>query len=347
MNTLMLKRRVKPQPEGQLRANVPPLIQALPVLRKGPLEPAKYLAGSKDIQQVRSSAEKKVQKAITDSFNSGPKQRNAYSVEPSCTKPETATFPTLNLFSLEGKTAFVTGASSGLGKEIAIGMAMAGVAVALIGRTLAPLLEISNGLAEKGYKALVVKADVSNIQEVQSAVRAVVDQFGKIDILVNSAGTTWRSPITLFDEQQYDRVVNINMKGTFLCMKYAGIEMLKRGGGSIINVGSSAGQNGMANSIAYCASKGGVAMLTKAAAIEWARQGIRVNAIMPGTFKTPLLEACMAQEANYAETIMRKHPIGRFGELNEIVGICIYLGSDNSKFMTGDLIPIDGGLNAQ
>ena len=262
-------------------------------------------------------------------------------------RPATADLPTLNLFNLEGKNAFITGASSGLGKEIAIGMAMAGARVALIGRTLKPLLEIQNYLVENGYQAMAIKADVSKSREVQSAVKAVIDRFGKIDILVNNAGTTWRSPITAFNEKQYDRVINVNMKGTFLCLKYVGIEMLKRGGGSIINVGSTAGQNGMANSIAYCASKGGVAMLTKAAAIEWARQGIRINAIMPGTFKTPLLESCIVQEANYAETLMRKHPIGRFGELEEIVGICIYLASDNSKFMTGSLIPIDGGLDAQ
>ncbi len=123
--------------------------------------------------------------------------------------------------------------------------------------------------------------------------------------------------------------------------------MLKTGGGSIINVGSGAGQNGMADSITYCASKGGVSMLTKAAAIEWAQQGIRVNAVMPGTFKTPLLEECIAQQPDYADTIMKKHPIGRFGELEEIVGIFIYLASDNAKFVTGILIFIDGGGNAQ
>lgn len=257
------------------------------------------------------------------------------------------TYPALNLFRLEGKTAFITGASSGLGKEIAIGMAMSGAAVALNGRTLKPLVDLAKELSDHGYDAFAVPADVSKSDEVQSAIQAVIQRYGKINVLVNSAGTTWRSPIALFAEEQYDRVVNVNMKGTFLCMKYAGIEMLKRGGGSIINVGSSAGQNGMANSIAYCASKGAVAMLTKAAAIEWVKQGIRVNAIMPGTFKTPLLEECMRQEPNYAETLMRKHPIGRFGELEEIVGICVYLASDNSKFMTGDLIFIDGGLSAQ
>ena len=322
MKASMLHGRTQLKSKEQSQAKEPPRLQAQPELRNRPLAHMRDKSLGKEAQQPR--------RAVKNAARKG-----------------TASFPTLNLFSLEGKTALVTGASSGLGREIAIGMAMAGASVALIGRTLKPLLDISTDLAEKGYKSLAVRADISKSQEVQSAIKTVVDQFGKIDVLVNNAGTTWRSPITAFDEEQYDRVVNVNMKGTFLCLKYVGIEMLKRGGGSIINVGSSAGQNGMANSIAYCASKGGVAMLTKAAAVEWARLGIRVNAIMPGTFKTPLLEACMVQEANYAETIMRKHPIGRFGELEEIVGICIYLASDNSKFMTGGLIPIDGGLNAQ
>lgn len=256
-------------------------------------------------------------------------------------------YPALKIFSLEGKTAFITGASSGLGREIAIGLAMAGASVALNGRTHAPLESLADELRRNGYHAIAVSADVSQGDQVQAAIRTTVEHFGRLDILVNSAGSTWRSPIVSFDEAQFDRVISLNLKGTFLCMKYAGIEMLKTGGGSIINLGSGAGQNGMANSIAYCASKGGVSMLTKAAAIEWVQQGIRVNALMPGTFRTPLLEECILQQPDYAEVIMKKHPIGRFGELEEIVGISIYLASDNSKFMTGDLIFIDGGGNAQ
>jgi NAD(P)-dependent dehydrogenase (short-subunit alcohol dehydrogenase family) len=256
-------------------------------------------------------------------------------------------YPALKLFSLEGKVALVTGASSGLGREIAIGLAMAGASVALNGRTLAPLEALAEELNASGYPAIAVSGDVTQSEQVQSAVHRVVERFGKIDILVNSAGTTWRSPIVSFDEDQFDRVIALNLKGTFLCMKYAGIEMLKTGGGSIINIGSGAGQNGMANSIAYCGSKGGVSLITKAAAIEWVQQGIRVNAVMPGTFKTPLLEECMRQQPGYADVILQKHPIGRFGELEEIVGICVYLASDNSKFMTGDLIFVDGGGNAQ
>jgi NAD(P)-dependent dehydrogenase (short-subunit alcohol dehydrogenase family) len=347
MKASMLHGRTQLKSKEQSQAKEPPRLQAQPELRNRPLAHVRDKSLGKEAQQPRRAVKNAARKGRTASFSARLQQRNFDPLAPPFTKPATASFPTLNLFSLEGKTALVTGASSGLGREIAIGMAMARASVALIGRTLKPLLDISTDLAEKGYKSLAVRADISKSHEVQSAIKTVVDQFGKIDVLVNNAGTTWRSPITAFDEEQYDRVVNVNMKGTFLCLKYVGIEMLKRGGGSIINVGSSAGQNGMANSIAYCASKGGVAMLTKAAAVEWARLGIRVNAIMPGTFKTPLLEACMVQEANYAETIMRKHPIGRFGELEEIVGICIYLASDNSKFMTGGLIPIDGGLNAQ
>ncbi|MCX6030744.1 MAG: glucose 1-dehydrogenase [Chloroflexi bacterium] len=257
------------------------------------------------------------------------------------------TNPALKIFSLDGKVALITGASRGLGKEIATGLALSGASVVLVGRTLKPLQDLAEELIASGYPALAVSADVSQSQDVQSTVKAAIQRFGKIDVLVNNAGTTWRSSIVDFDEAQYDRVVNLNMKGVFLCTKYVGIEMLKNGGGSIINVGSGAGQNGMANSIAYCASKGGVVMLTKAAAIEWVQQGIRVNAIMPGTFKTSLLEECMVQEPGYAEMIIRNLPIGRFGELEEIVGICIYLASDNSTFMTGGLIFIDGGANAR
>ena len=255
--------------------------------------------------------------------------------------------PALKLFSLEGKTALITGASSGLGREIALGLAMAGAAVVLVGRRIAPLEELANALKSSGYDALAVSANVTVSADVKRMVSTAVDAYGRIDVLVNSAGSTRRSAIIDFDEAEYDRVVDLNMKGTFLCMKYVGKQMLKNGSGSIINVNSGAGQNGMANSIAYCGSKGGVSMLTKAAAIEWAQQGIRVNSVMPGTFKTPLLEECINQQPDYAEVIMRKHPIGRFGELEEIVGIFIYLASDNSKFMTGSLIFIDGGANAQ
>ena len=256
-------------------------------------------------------------------------------------------YPALKLFSLEGKVALITGASSGLGREAAIGMAMAGAAVVLVGRRIEPLEKLADELKQNGYDALPVSADVTVSADVQRMVKTTVDAYGRIDVLVNSAGSTWRCAIVDFDEAEYDRVVDLNMKGTFLCMKHVGAHMLKNGGGSIINVNSGAGQNGMANSIAYCGSKGGVTMLTKAAAIEWAKEGVRVNSIMPGTFKTPLLEECIVQQPDYAEVIMKKHPIGRFGELEEIVGIFIYLASDNSKFMTGGLIFIDGGSNAQ
>ena len=256
-------------------------------------------------------------------------------------------YPALGIFSLEGKTAVITGAGSGLGREIAIGLAMSGASVVLAARSLGPISELAEELQSYGYQALPVSTDVTKTEDVQRMVRETLDHFGRIDVLVNSAGSTWRSPIVDFDEKEFDRVIELNLKGSFLCLKYVGIEMLKTGGGSIINVGSGAGQNGMENSIAYCASKGGVSMLTKAAAIEWVQQGIRVNCIMPGTFKTPLLEECIRQQPDYAQVILQKHPIGRFGELEEIVGICVYLASDNSKFMTGDLIFIDGGGNAR
>jgi NAD(P)-dependent dehydrogenase (short-subunit alcohol dehydrogenase family) len=254
--------------------------------------------------------------------------------------------PALRLFTLEGKTALITGAGTGLGREIAVGLAMAGAEVMLTGRRREPLAKLAREL--EGFPVAYCMADVSVKEDVQNLVATTIEKFGKIDILINNAGTTHRSPIIEFEEEEYDRVVQVNMRSCFLCTKYVGIEMVKAGrGGSIINIGSGAGRNGLKHSIAYCASKGGMVMLTRAAAIEWAEYNIRVNIIMPGTFKTGLLHKCAEEDPKYIEKIIQLHPLGRFGEPEEIVGACIYLASDNSAFMTGDVMFIDGGGNAR
>jgi len=211
MKASMLHGRTQLKSKEQSQAKEPPRLQAQPELRNRPLPHMTDKSLGKEAQQPRRAVKNAARKGRTASFSARLQQRKFDPLAPPFTKPAAASFPTLNLFSLEGKTALVTGASSGLGREIAIGMAMAGASVALIGRTLKPLLDISTDLAEKGYKSLAVRADISKSQEVQSAIKTVVDQFGKIDVLVNNAGTTWRSPITAFDEEQYDRVVNVNM----------------------------------------------------------------------------------------------------------------------------------------
>ena len=254
--------------------------------------------------------------------------------------------PALALFSLEGKTAIVTGATSGLGREIAIGFAMAGARVMLVARRREPLVELAEELSE--FPVAWCSADVSKAEDVKRMVEETVQRFGRIDVLVNNAGTTQRAPIVEFEDDDYDRIIAVNMRSCWLCQKYAGAQMLKQGqGGSIINIGSGAGHDGKKNSVPYGASKGGMVMLSRGAAIEWATEGIRVNIVMPGTFKTPLFQKCIDGDPNYVDKQLRRLPIGRFGEPQEIVGICIYLASDNSAFMTGGVIYIDGGGNAQ
>ena len=254
--------------------------------------------------------------------------------------------PALTLFSLEGKTAIVTGATSGLGREIAIGFAMAGAKVMLVARRREPLISMAEEL--KDFPVAWCSADVSKADEVKAMVEETVRRFGRIDVLVNNAGTTKRAPITEFPDEEYDRIIAVNMRSCWLCQKYAGAQMLKQGqGGSIINIGSGAGHDGKKDSVPYGASKGGMVMLSRGAAIEWAAEGIRVNIVMPGTFKTPLFQKCIDNDPHYVEKQLPRLPVGRFGEPQEIVGICIYLASDNSAFMTGGVIYIDGGGNAQ
>jgi NAD(P)-dependent dehydrogenase (short-subunit alcohol dehydrogenase family) len=253
--------------------------------------------------------------------------------------------PALALFSLEGKTALVTGASSGLGKEMAIGLAMAGAELMLVARKKDPLEQLACEL--KDFPVAYHQADVSDSEQVQVMIRETIKRFDKIDILVNNVGTTFRGPIIECPDGEYDRIIAINQRSCWLCMKYAGKEMLDRGkGGSIINIGSGAGRHGLKNSIPYCTSKGGMVMMTRAAAVEWAPYKIRVNIIMPGTFKTPLLEECIKKEPDYAERFLPRFPVGRFGEPEEIVGLCIYLACDNSAFMTGSVLFVDGGSDA-
>lgn len=252
--------------------------------------------------------------------------------------------PALKIFDLTGKVAVVTGASSGLGREMAKGLAMAGAKVMLVARGEAALAETKQELSM--FDVDYITADVAKSADVQRMVDETCRRFGRIDVLVNDAGTTFRCSFEDFPEEEYDRVVDTNMKSCFLCTKYAGRVMLRQGTGSIINIGSGAGGVAIPQSAAYCGSKGGMVQLTKAAAIDWCQRGVRVNILMPGTFHTPLLQYCMDKDPTYERRWLERHPIGRFGEPDEIVGIIIYLASDNSKFMTGNVIYLDGGGHA-
>lgn len=266
------------------------------------------------------------------------------------TSEKILTFPALNLFSLEGKTAIITGAGGGLGMEIAKGFAMSGANVALVDTNLESVKKLAEELANIGYRALPMKTDITSSEEVKSSVDMIVKEFGGIDILINCAGVRAKPmPLEEYDEKEWDKIIDVNLKGVFLFSKYAAIEMLKKGKGSIVNFGSMGSIVAIPTSSAYCASKGGVAMITKTTACEWAKKGIRVNAILPGVFETGLMKKGIEQGKNdpkFLENWMARFPMGRFGKPEEIVGACLFLASDASSYVTGHLLSIDGGCTA-
>lgn len=252
--------------------------------------------------------------------------------------------PVLDMFNLSGKVAIVTGGSSGLGKEMATGLALAGASVMLAARREGPLKETADELNNCGCDVDYFCADVSKSEDVQALMEATVKRFGRIDALINDCGTTYRCEADQFPDEEFDRILDINLRSAFLCSKYAAQQMMKQGqGGSIINIGSGAGGHAIKHSTAYCTSKGGMVMLTKSMALDWATTGIRVNIVMPGTFRTPLLDACCEKDPTYGEKWLKLHPVGRFGEPKEIAGIAVYLVSDASTYTTGTVIYVDGG----
>ena len=252
----------------------------------------------------------------------------------------------LKKFSLEGKTAIITGAGSGLGREVAAGMAMSGATVLLADKNIQAAQLLQKELTDAGLHAASMEMDVTCSDDVQRLVGWAIDTCGKIDVLANIAGIAKRMPTEDFDENTFDQIVDVNLKGSFMTLKYVGREMLKQGSGSIINFGSLASVVAIPESIGYSCSKGGVAQLTRTAGVEWASRGVRVNAIIPGTFNTPLLQQCIDNQPDYGEVMLRRFPIGRFGDPEEIVGACVYLASDASTYTTGMLLAVDGGCTA-
>ena len=252
----------------------------------------------------------------------------------------------IDMFSLKGKSAIVTGAGSGLGYEAAKGLAMCGAQVALVDINLESVQKLAEKLNNAGFEAIAIQADIVCEDDVMAASDSAVEAFGKIDVLVNCAGITRRHPLEDFPEADWEMVLGVNLKGSFLLNKIVGRHMLEAGSGSIVNFGSLGSVVAIPNSTAYCASKGGVAQLTKTAAVEWAKRGVRVNAVIPGTFETALLRQCIDQNPAYEQQMLARFPIGRFGRPQEIVGACIFLASDASSYVTGHLLYFDGGCIA-
>lgn len=246
-------------------------------------------------------------------------------------------------FDLSGAVAVVTGGGRGLGRAIASGLARHGARLVLCGRNHASLQLAAE---EFDADALVHVADVSREADVVSLRDAALERFGRIDVLVNNAGVNpIYKPIETTSLQEWQTILDVNLTGTFLCMKYLGAAMAAAGNGSVINISSVAGHVGLRRSVPYCATKGGVEMMTRAAALDWATKGVRVNCIAPGYFETDLTAGMIANETMSAR-LLAQTPMGRFGRDPDIVGAAVFLASKASAYVTGQSLVVDGGYLA-
>lgn len=247
------------------------------------------------------------------------------------------------LFNLTNKIAVVTGASRGLGKAMATGLAKAGADIVVT--DILDITETVGEIKKLGREALGVRVDVSKKEDIETMVKQTIEKFGRIDILVNNAGIFRVSPAEMMKEEDWDKVIAVNLKGQFLCAQEVGKQMIKQKSGKIINMASIAGKFAFAQSVAYNASKAGVILLTKTLAVEWGKYNIQVNAICPGVFATAMTEDFLKDE-NFLQMMKTRVPLARYGEPKELVGAVVYLASKDSDYMTGHALVIDGGWTA-
>lgn len=252
-----------------------------------------------------------------------------------------------NLFDLTGKVAVVTGGSGGAGKATSIGLALYGADVVVTARTLSTLEETAAEVEKQGRKALPISCDVVDPESVDQMVKRTMEEFGKIDILVTTAGIALRHPAEEMPIDEWQKVMDVNVRGTFLCCQAVAKEMIQRGeGGKIVTVGSIRGLQGHpAGYSGYATSKGAVHLLTKQLATEWAKYKIHVNCIAPCIFWTPLTEPILKDEEMY-KIFMQRIPLGRPAEPEDLVGAIVYLASEASAMVTGHILYIDGGTSA-
>ncbi len=251
------------------------------------------------------------------------------------------------LFDLSGKNAVITGGSVGLGAQMAEGLAEAGANVVIAARKVERCIELCKKFTGLGVKAVPVACDVSSETDCKNLVDTTIRELGSIDILVNNAGISWVTDSLDFPMDKFQKVMSLNVNGTFQLSAIAAREMKKKGSGKIINIASIGGLGGdipeSVDSVPYTASKGAVINMTRDLAVKWARYGITVNAICPGWFPTSLNDKLLESKA---EMLIPKIPLNRYGTDDDLKGAAVFLASDASKYMTGQYVVIDGGQTA-
>ncbi|UII58425.1 SDR family oxidoreductase (plasmid) [Cytobacillus spongiae] len=252
------------------------------------------------------------------------------------------------LFDLSGKVALVTGGGRGLGKQIATGFAEAGATVVLCSRNVEACEIVKKVLEGMGVRSLAMRCDVTNPEDVQHVVDETKKKFGRIDILVNNSGASWGAPAEEMPYEAWQKVMNVNVNGTFLMSQTVGKLMIEQGAGKIINIASVAGLQGTdpryMDAIGYSTSKAAVIHFTKDLAVKWGSRGIHVNAIAPGFFPTKMSKGVLSQAG---EAILDGTPLNRFGNENDLKGAALFLSSNASDFVTGAVLVVDGGSSAK
>jgi NAD(P)-dependent dehydrogenase (short-subunit alcohol dehydrogenase family) len=249
--------------------------------------------------------------------------------------------------SVNGKTAIVTGSTKGIGKGIANALSEGGANVVVVSRHQNECDETAKELISRyGYPAIGIKADVTKKEEIDSMVEKVVDKFGRIDILINNAGNAITKRAEDLTEEDFDRILNLDLRAVFFCSQAVGRHMIEQRSGKIISISSILGIIGGKQVLPYAVAKGGVLQMTKSLALEWAKYNIQVNAICPGYVITEINRDVLSDE-KVAKDLLKKSPMRRFGQVEEIAGAALYLASDASSYMTGQQIVIDGGWCAE
>jgi len=250
-------------------------------------------------------------------------------------------------FDLSGKVALVTGGNGGIGKGIALGLGRAGANIAVVARNQDKSAGAVAELEALGIQAISIRCDVTDVDDVDTAVAACVERFGGLDIVVNNSGVNVRKLPHELDLAEWQTVIDVNLTGVFLMSKAAYPEMVKRGGGKVINIGSMMSIFAHETLAPYAASKGGVVQFTKACASAWAKENIQVNTIMPGWIATDMTETLRINVPERYETIRARTPAQRWGRPDELAGTAVFLATSASDFVTGTAIPVDGGYSIQ